>query len=745
MAGKMAKQLAGSGTGQSLMDRVTQAKYSLAGSSLGKVVAKASTVELIPPKKKHLDRSYFYNHDSLNLGLVKYSNEPSVSIPLLVGFLVERTHEKSWVIVFKALITSHHLMNYGNEKISQYMASNNCQLSLPHFNDKSSSQSYEMSLFIRKYSKFLAEKTTTYQAMAFDFCKVKRGKDDGVMRTMPTDKLLKALPALRNLLNVLFEFEATEKDLNNQIINAAFLLLYKDLIRLFASYNEGMMNLIERYFSMKRSQCRIALDLYSNFPEIMNKVDSFLTVAENLGIADKSSMGLHPVPPKVLEAMEQHLALLEKKKKNDEEEETEHQNTSRPSRPTKSAAVKVPLARTPSPARPPPPASPAKKAATANLLDATSTSSATPETHIEPTSNEDLLIGVDLSESTPSPAIVPSKTEVIVTEPDDEQQSPDQSAVAAGKPEEGQLKEEEADEVNSDEEGEGLSAELQQEIIAAASSHYEDSAEKANQVVRRSLHLPSSPHHEKPTRLEDGRSRTPSRSRSPSPSRPPPPRSASPLKSVTEHHATPADTTTAAVSNAESESDNSATAAHSEDSSSGGQAHGGIVPSGRASPSASAGEEHEKTKEAAPATTTSNTGYMADLDALLSLDFDSGPSVVQPVPASATVPKETKPPPSGLDDLLSLDPLLDPGSSVPAPQLSQPSKTDPSGLPSGLKPAPAHVVVRPMVAKTPEKKNPLDQLDSTLANLASSLGSSTPDWGTTSKVGATATPLFCLF
>ncbi|VDL90628.1 unnamed protein product [Schistocephalus solidus] len=239
------------GTGQSLMDRVTQAKYSLAGSSLGKVVAKASTVELIPPKKKHLDR------------LIRYSNEPSVSIPLLVGFLVERTHEKSWVIVFKALITSHHLMNYGNEKISQYMASNNCQLGLPHFNDKSSSQSYEMSLFIRKYSKFLAEKTTTYQSMAFDFC-----------------KLLKALPALRNLLNVLFEFEVRSRDLNNQIINAAFLLLYKDLIRLFASYNEGMMNLIERYFSMKRSQCRIALDLYSNFPEIMNKVDSFLTVAE---------------------------------------------------------------------------------------------------------------------------------------------------------------------------------------------------------------------------------------------------------------------------------------------------------------------------------------------------------------------------------------------------------------------------------------------------------------------------------
>ncbi|CAH8598845.1 unnamed protein product [Schistosoma guineensis] len=145
------------------MDRVTQAKYSLAGSGLGKVVAKATTEEIGAPKKKHIDY------------LVNCSNEPNVSIPLLAGLLVERTQEKSWVIVFKALITTHNLMNFGNEKFSHYLASNNCPIDLPHFNDKTSSQSYEMSIFIRKYSKYLSEKVASYRAMAFDFCKVKRG------------------------------------------------------------------------------------------------------------------------------------------------------------------------------------------------------------------------------------------------------------------------------------------------------------------------------------------------------------------------------------------------------------------------------------------------------------------------------------------------------------------------------------------------------------------------------------------
>ena len=33
-------------------------------------------------------------------------------------------------------------------------------------------------------------------------------------------------------------------ELNNGVINAAFLLLFKDLIRLFACYNDGIINLL---------------------------------------------------------------------------------------------------------------------------------------------------------------------------------------------------------------------------------------------------------------------------------------------------------------------------------------------------------------------------------------------------------------------------------------------------------------------------------------------------------------------
>ncbi|KAM3173645.1 hypothetical protein ACTXT7_012133 [Hymenolepis weldensis] len=534
MAGKMAKQLAGSGTGQSLMDRVTQAKYSLAGSALGKVIAKASTEELIAPKKKHLEN------------LVRLSNEPNVSIPLLINFLLERTREKSWVVVFKALITTHHLLNYGNEvnkfrlsnfqKISQYMASNNTSFHLPHFNDKSSSQSYEMSLFIRKYSKYLLEKTKSYQMMAFDFCKVKRGKDDGVMRTMPADKLLKALPVLRDQLNVLFEFEATEKDLNNLIINAAFILLYKDLIRLFASYNEGMMNLVEKYFTMKRSQCKTALELYKDFPNIMTKVDEFLTVAEHLGIGDKESMGLHPVPPQIVDAMEQHLVLLQKKKKangqlDDEDEEpakiaAEHQASTRPPLPRSKPHA--------SPARPKSPVRPA-----------TSPKVAVSRTKpVEQESNTTLLAGLTDVASIADPShVVSPQTEVIVTDPDGEQREPEEEDDGLPANEDHEHQEEEdaestgerrhEEEYEEEEDyADGLPSEQQEAIIAAATSHFIQSADRTNQAVKSSVALTPRQTRKFTKEPEDGAAACTaslSRSRSPSPARPLPPQNASPI------------------------------------------------------------------------------------------------------------------------------------------------------------------------------------------------------------------------
>ncbi|KAI4814628.1 hypothetical protein KUCAC02_003816 [Chaenocephalus aceratus] len=240
----------------------------------------------------------------------------NVNIPELADTLFERTTNTSWVVVFKSLTATHQLMVYGNERFIQYLASRNTLFNLSNFLDKSGLQGYDMSTFIRRYSRYLNEKAVSYRQVAFDFTKVKRGSD-GVMRTMNTEKLLKTIPIIQNQMDVLLDFNVNANELTNGVINAAFMLLFKDAIRLFAAYNEGIINLLEKYFDMKKVQCKEALDIYKKFLTRMTRISEFLKVAEQVGIDRGDIPDLSQAPSSLLDALEQHLASLEGKKVKD--------------------------------------------------------------------------------------------------------------------------------------------------------------------------------------------------------------------------------------------------------------------------------------------------------------------------------------------------------------------------------------------------------------------------------------------
>ncbi|XP_071020118.1 phosphatidylinositol-binding clathrin assembly protein-like isoform X4 [Oncorhynchus clarkii lewisi] len=288
-------------SGQSITDRFAAAQHSMTGSGISKAVCKATTHEVSGPKKKHLDY------------LIHCTSEMNVSVPQLADTLFERTANSSWVVVFKALIATHHLMMYGNERLIQYLASRNTLFNLNNFLDKGALQGYDMSTFIRRYSRYLNEKAMSYRLVAVDFTKMKRGID-GVMRTMSTEKLIKTLPIIQNQLDALLDFQANPNELTNGVINAAFMLLFKDSIRLFAAYNEGVINLLEKYFDLKKGQCKEALDIYKKFLYRMTKLSEFLKVAEQVGIDQGDIPDLSQAPSSLLEALEQHLASLEGKK-----------------------------------------------------------------------------------------------------------------------------------------------------------------------------------------------------------------------------------------------------------------------------------------------------------------------------------------------------------------------------------------------------------------------------------------------
>ncbi|XP_051691979.1 phosphatidylinositol-binding clathrin assembly protein isoform X1 [Oryctolagus cuniculus] len=270
------------------------------GWSASKAALGATTDEPTEPEPKHL------------ADLIQYVNETNMSVEHLANVLSEKTGSSNWVVVFKALVTVHHLMVHGNERFIQHLASRNSLFTLHNFLDKSVIEGYTMSTFIRRYSRYLNEKSLAYRLIASDITKTKRGTD-GMMRTMNTKELLNILPVIQTQFDALLNFNANPDELTNGIIYAAFMLLFKDSLRLFAAYNEGILNLLDKYFDMRKNQCKESLDIYIKFLGRTSKLAEFLKVAEQVGIDQSDIPYLTQAPQSLLEALKQHLASLEDK------------------------------------------------------------------------------------------------------------------------------------------------------------------------------------------------------------------------------------------------------------------------------------------------------------------------------------------------------------------------------------------------------------------------------------------------
>uniref|UniRef100_A0A1I8IA66 ENTH domain-containing protein n=1 Tax=Macrostomum lignano TaxID=282301 RepID=A0A1I8IA66_9PLAT len=233
------------------------------------------------------------------------TNESNVSIPELANELLDRLKHPNWVVVFKSLITLHNLMNHGNERFAQYLASNNCAISSPNYSDRTTPQAAEMSRFIVRYSAYIQEKATALPPDG-----VKRGTDDSLLRTLTVEKSIKSLEVLINQFDSLLAFEVTPKDVTNGVISAACLILYRDATRLFVVFNDGIINLLTKFFSTtSKKQCREALEIYKEIS--FDLLNEFNKVAECVGVDKSDITRLQKHPVSFLDAMETHLAQLE--------------------------------------------------------------------------------------------------------------------------------------------------------------------------------------------------------------------------------------------------------------------------------------------------------------------------------------------------------------------------------------------------------------------------------------------------
>ena len=283
-----------------VIDKIEAAKNTLTGDNLNKAVCKASSHEIIAPKRKHVDY------------LVLCTNEPTVSIPDLATFILERVKVGNWIVSFKALVTAHFLMVQGNERFIQYLAPRTSNFQTDNLSDKTNIESMNMSTFVRKYSRYLNNKATTYQRAGFDYCRVKRG-ENGFLRTMTIAKLLFHMPILQDQFDSLLNFDPQAHEVSNAVIYAGFVRCFQDLVKLFALYNEGVIIMLEHYFDFKKVLAKESFEIYKKYLIRCENARAFFAVASEVGIEDQTVVDTSASGTDLLQAMETYLNELEGK------------------------------------------------------------------------------------------------------------------------------------------------------------------------------------------------------------------------------------------------------------------------------------------------------------------------------------------------------------------------------------------------------------------------------------------------
>lgn len=301
--------------GQTIEDRFNAAKYTVLGQTLALTVCKATTEELKRPKDKHLNYLTACTYNS------------NCSMMELANLLIERTNHSNWIVVYKALITVHHLMSKGSGRFIQHLASSNYSFQLGGFLDRIVAKGYAMSPFIRRYSNYINHRALSYRTLAIDLCRVKRSEDN-MMTTMTPDRLISTLGVIHTQLDALLDFGATARELNNSVISVSFVLLYRDASRLYAIYNDGIIQIIQKYFNFNdKKLCREALEAYKKFLNCTDRFMEFLKVAEAINLSDVENTDFRKAPSSLLDGFESHLSSLENSKKRDKNHVIEAQHT----------------------------------------------------------------------------------------------------------------------------------------------------------------------------------------------------------------------------------------------------------------------------------------------------------------------------------------------------------------------------------------------------------------------------------
>ncbi|WYZ44057.1 hypothetical protein EsH8_VII_000493 [Colletotrichum jinshuiense] len=229
-------------------------------SSFEKSVKGATKIKAAPPKTKYIEHILVATHAG------------EAGVAEVFRALQFRLRDSTWTVVFKSLITVHLMIREGSPDVTlAFLSRHPNTLAISSFTDAQT-----QGRNIRHYAHYLSARAKAYRETKCDWVRTKESR----LENLSVDKgLLRETETLQTQITALLKCDVLEGEIENEITVTVFRLLVLDLLALFQSLNQGMINILGTFFEMSKVDAERAMSIYRTFTKQTDFVVQYLSVA----------------------------------------------------------------------------------------------------------------------------------------------------------------------------------------------------------------------------------------------------------------------------------------------------------------------------------------------------------------------------------------------------------------------------------------------------------------------------------
>lgn len=269
----------------------------LPGTSYDRLVKGATKPKPTLPKEK-------YVHPILQAAIGSTSDLDDV-----FWALRGRLNEPNSIVIFKSLLLLHTMFRSESAKfVLSYLAGDPAVLKLRRIGSNGLNE-YSYSPLLSRYAHYLDDRVLAFRELGYDVVIASKRDRFARLRKMSVSSgLFKEIAMIQRVMTSLLKCSFFSENYHDEITNAALHMTLKDLLAFYMGMNEGVINMLEHYFEMSKSDAERSLELYRRFCFQTENVVAFLNSAKRHSHQLRSSIPhLKHAPLSLANALEEYL------------------------------------------------------------------------------------------------------------------------------------------------------------------------------------------------------------------------------------------------------------------------------------------------------------------------------------------------------------------------------------------------------------------------------------------------------